>query len=105
MARGVHGMIDLTIPGGGTSPSIVEVPCDGAVDVSRRVLGSRKRMLAVQFSTSCGSVGPLYPLVIEVIVELEVQSFDVLQWGDNLRMSEVRVNVQMPVPSERTCCR
>lgn len=41
-------MMDLTIPGGGTSPLMVDVPCDGPVVVSSRDLGSRKRMLGGQ---------------------------------------------------------
>jgi polyisoprenoid-binding protein YceI len=39
-------MMDFTIPGGGTSPSMVEVVCpEGTVTVSRSDFGFKKRML------------------------------------------------------------
>lgn len=47
MARGVQGMIDLTVPGGGCSLSVVVVgagAADGMTD-ERRDCGSMKRML------------------------------------------------------------
>jgi hypothetical protein len=47
MASGVQGMIDLTVPGGGCSLSIVVVGAGGADGTTddRRDCGSMKRML------------------------------------------------------------
>lgn len=44
----MHGSIDLTIPGGGWSPSAVVVPCGADVSCAeRRDLGSRNRILFI----------------------------------------------------------
>lgn len=44
MANGVHGIIDLTVPAGGSSLS-VSVGKDGEETVPRRDFGSMKRIL------------------------------------------------------------
>jgi len=53
MARGVHGMMDLTIPGGGWS-SAVEVDVSPTLEIlvlvlEVSVLGSKKRILRIWY--------------------------------------------------------
>lgn len=45
IASGVQGMMDLTIPSGGTSPSIVEVASEPTESVVSRDSGFKNRML------------------------------------------------------------
>lgn len=86
--RGVHGNIDLTVPGGGTSSlgGAERVAREG--EDARRDLGSRYRML-VGGRAVCVYLGPGWDgkrdaLVIEIVVEFIVESLDILERGNDL---------------------
>ena len=53
MARGVQGMIDLTVPGGGRSPSTLVMAPDKDVPAESNEAGSIKRMLEESGKAKC----------------------------------------------------
>lgn len=56
MARGVQGIIDFTVPSGGSSLS-VSICKDGAVTDDRRDFGSMKRILTKSISRVENNIG------------------------------------------------
>lgn len=74
-------MMDLTIPGGGTSPSMVEVVCsEGTVIVSKSDFGFRNRMLDEKKNVNLeDKEGRKDELVVKVVVKFEVQTLNILQ--------------------------
>jgi hypothetical protein len=102
--RGVHGKIDLTVPGGGTSSlgGAGRVAREG--EDARRDLGSRYRMLdggrAVCVYLGRGWDGKRDALVIEIVVEFIVESLDILERRNDLLQIVVlksRVNNKPPM--------
>lgn len=81
MARGVQGIMDFTEPAGGSSKSVV--PCVAcALVLAKSDLGSMKRMLWYRkFDQQCfhRSKEITNALVIEIVMEFEVQAFNVLK--------------------------
>jgi hypothetical protein len=53
MASGVHGIIDLTVPAGGSSGSTVEADDADGVGEAKRDLGSMNRILRPRGMRSC----------------------------------------------------
>ena len=94
---GVHGKIDLTVPGGGTSSLSGAWLSASEGDNPRRDLGSRYRMLVEgPYVSDQGSKwAKRDKLVIEIVVKFKVEPLDILERRNDLLqivVLESRVN-------------